>query len=168
MQLRTVTHAVVALLNPGGAPASLTGISRLSDRTLHREAAALLGDRRLTVVAGSRDVGQLVPFRAGSLLRLVEGERVDQPVPSVPRPKPAPAIDMSRLEYWQAVWAGSARDAEARQIIVWTAAAALLTVRPEIADMAEARQAAEELWRTRQRSGSAGSSREGRSGGSES
>ncbi|MBY8978015.1 glycosyl transferase family protein [Rhodobacteraceae bacterium NNCM2] len=151
MQLRSVVNSVVLLLNPGAAPTSLIGIPRSSERTLHREAAALLGDRHLTVIASNRDAGQLVPFRAASLLRLVNGARVEQIVPSVRHPGSAPAVDMRQLEYWQAVWNGSARDAEAEQIIIATAAVALMTAARELDDLSSAHERAETLWKDRAR-----------------
>src|SRR5690606_19702098 len=107
----SVVHLVEPLLNPCGAPASMLGVSGLSCGGLHLETAALLGWRRMTVAAKSRDVAQITPFRASKLLRLAEGAVEIIPVPAVPEPRPGPGVGMTRLEYWQAIWDRAARDA---------------------------------------------------------
>ncbi|HET7409313.1 MAG TPA: LysR family transcriptional regulator [Paracoccaceae bacterium] len=149
LEMRSVVHLVAPLLNPCGAPASVLGVSGLSCRGLHLDTAALLGWPRMTVAARSRDVAQIVPFRASELLRMTGGAVETIPVPPVPEPRPEPRVGMTRLEYWQAVWNGAARDARAEEIILWTTAAALLTLDPRVVDLATARDMAGVLWRGR-------------------
>src|SRR5690606_523235 len=99
--------------------------------------------------ARSRDVAQVVPFRATELLHLSGGRIETIAAPPVPEPRPQPPVAMTRLEYWQAVWEGAARDRRAEEIILWTAAAALVTLEARIAGVAEAREIAGELWHLR-------------------
>lgn len=147
-EMRSPLNLLVALLNPLGSPATLLGGSTFAARGLHRDAAALLDWPQLTAVTTHRDVGQFTPFRSTTLLRLNCGEPTELRVPPVSETPSKNHVGYSGLEYWQAVWDGGARDERACQIIVSTAAAALMTIDARLS-YPEALDQAEHLWQMR-------------------
>jgi len=147
-EMRSPLNLLVALINPLGAPASLLGGSTFAARSLHRDAAALLGWPDLAAVTTHRDVGQFTPFRATTLLRLTGGMPTELRIPPVSEMPSKSPVGYSGLEYWQAVWDGGARDERARQIILSTAAAALITIDAGLA-YPDALVQAESLWQMR-------------------
>ena len=149
-EARSPANSAVHLLNPVGADASFVGVTQPAYRELHRDAAALLGWRNLTVIGSSRDVAEWIPYRSATLHRLVDGEPLDQRVPSLEEPRSQQRIGLSSLEYWQAVWRGAAHDERAQRIVVATAALALMTVeRAGEGEFAAYLQRAEGLWKKR-------------------
>lgn len=129
LEMRLPLNAVIHLLNPLGAPASLLGVAMPSRRDMLRETAEVLGTRSLSILGNNRDFAEFTPFRATTLFRLVDGKPVDERIPArrAIAAAPPPVAYTSR-EYWQAVWTGAARDDAAEAIIIDTTAAALLTV----------------------------------------
>ncbi|GGE27186.1 glycosyl transferase [Agaricicola taiwanensis] len=148
-EMRSPLNVLVAMLNPLGANTSLLGVSRASYRELHRDAAAMLQWPNLAALGNSRDVAQATPFRSTTIFRLVDRLPRKLIVPSTPEPRAEPPIDLTRLEYWDAVWAGRARDDRAEEVIVSTAAAALLALKRDEMSYAETRAEAKALWRQR-------------------
>jgi anthranilate phosphoribosyltransferase len=148
-EMRSPLNLLVALLNPLGAPASLLGGSTFAARGLHRDAAALLGWPDFTTVTTHRDAGQFTPFRSTTLLRLADGVPAELRIPPISETPSKSPVGYSGLEYWQAVWDGGARDERARQIIVSTAATALMTIDTRLA-YPEAFGQAEHLWQVRE------------------
>lgn len=151
LEMRLPLNAVVHLLNPMGAQASLLGVAMPSRRDVLRDTAILLGIRNLSILGSNRDFAEFTPFRATTLFRLVDGEPTDTRVVArrtVTATPPPPAY--TSREYWQAVWTGAARDDVAEAIIVDTAAAALLTIPACPAGTFElARALAMTLWQSR-------------------
>lgn len=150
MNSRSPVHDLVPLLQPLPARACLLGISKPPYREIHRDAAMVLGMKRLSVIANTKDVAQLNPFRVTTIHRLVAGEPSDEIIPSIPEPPAGPRAPVTSLEHWRDVWTGAATDARAEHVILATAAAALqaLSDAPRTS-FAEARAQAETLWRTR-------------------
>lgn len=148
LEMRSPLSAVVHLLNPLSAEASLLAAFRPSYRDLHRDAAALLGWPRLGILGNSRDVAQATPFRTTTMFTLDNGSPGEVIIPSHRRPKAELPTGLTSFEYWRAVWLGQARDEAAERIVVDTAAAALLTLDPQT-NFASARGKAAELWRSR-------------------
>ncbi|MEW9612851.1 glycosyl transferase family protein [Shinella sp. S4-D37] len=151
LEMRLPLNAVVHLLNPLGASATLLGVAMPSRRDLLRDTAMLLGLRDLSILGGNRDFAESTPLRATPLYRLVDGEALDARVAARKRivATPPPAAYTSR-EYWHAVWTGAARDEVAEAIVIDTAAAALLTIRGRRYPTLEAaRDHAAALWQGR-------------------
>lgn len=151
-EMRNPVHAVVHLLNPGRAAASMLGAAQTSDRELFRTAAALTGCRHAAVTGSNRDFAQIVPERPTPVFRLLDGRETGFTLPSAPGIRqPVPAA-LSLREYWQAVWTGAARDELAEDTILRTAALAILTLR-QLPDAAfpEALLEMQDLWRQRSR-----------------
>lgn len=151
LEMRLPVNAVIHLLNPLGAAATLLGVATPSRRDLLRDTAILLGIRDLAILGCNRDFAEFTPFRMTTLFRLVDGEPSDLSINArrTVADTPPPAAYTSR-EYWRAVWTGAARDEVAEAIIVDTAAAALVTIPDCPARTFEAARAlAIDLWQSR-------------------
>ena len=151
LEMRLPLNAVVHLLNPLGASASLLGVATPSRQDMLRDTAMLLGTRNLSVLGNNRDFAEFTPFRSTTLFRLVDGEPTNTRVLArkavVATP---PLVAYTSREYWQAVWTGAARDDVAEAIVVDSAAAALLTVSASSTKAFEmARVEAVTLWQGR-------------------
>lgn len=148
---RSPVNELVHLLQPVRAKASLLGVAKPSYKELHRNAGSLLGVRDLAILASTRDVAQFAPYHLTTIYRLVNGVPIDTLVASRPEPPATIRTPVTSLEYWQGVWSGSVKDLRAEDIIIATAAGALLTIwRDAQARYEDAREAAEALWRARQ------------------
>lgn len=147
---RSSINSVVPLLNPLDARASLLGVSQSAYRTLHRDAAILLGQTDLSVSANNRDVAELAPHRMQTIYRLLRSEACDLVIASQTGGRAEKRVHLSSFEYWQAVWTGAAIDERASRTIIGTAALALLTARSAPNDHYAACYAeAELLWKQR-------------------
>src|SRR5690606_5064657 len=127
-EMRSPMNLLVHLLNPLKAPASLLGVARPTYRELHRDAAAMLDFQNIAVLGNTRDVAEFTPYRHTTIYRLAAGKAVNLVVPSLHQPTTEPAPGLSSAEYWLAVWQGQAREERARQIVIDSAAAALMTL----------------------------------------
>jgi len=151
-EARSSINSAVHLLNPLSARASFLGVAQPAYRELHRDTAVLLGHTDLSVVANSRDVAEWIPFRAMTMHRLVEGRPSDLLMRAQPEPRTRGVNGLTSLEYWMAVWSGAARDARAVEIILSTAALALMTADKAPNERFPAyRRRAEALWDGRRR-----------------
>lgn len=147
---RTPAHDLVHLIQPVEAKASLLGVTKPSYKEIHRDAAMLLGIRRLSIIGNTKDVAQFNPFRATTVYRLVDGAPRDEFVPSLPEPPSLGRTPITSMEHWLAVWNGTASDPRAESIIIATAAAALLTLSDDPdSTFGQAREQARALWRAR-------------------
>lgn len=152
VQTRSPLHRVVHLLNPLGAPSSLLGVARVIAITLSRDAAALLGWPRLSVLASVRDVAEFVPFKPATLYRSIHGNTSDLVLPCMDEPPQSRLGIYSAMEHWEAVWRGDALDPWAEAIVVATAAVALLTIRGQgMEQFGTASEEAQRLWKDRHR-----------------
>ncbi|PLP56352.1 glycosyl transferase family protein [Mesorhizobium loti] len=147
---RSSINSAVHLLNPLAARTMLLGVSQPAYRELHRDTALLLGHGDLSIVASSRDVAECNPFRAMTMHRLVEGRPVDLMTAAQSEPVSQGIGGLTSLEYWMAVWSGAARDARATEIIVLSAALALMTINKAAnEELTSYRELAVELWERR-------------------
>ncbi|MFG1418076.1 glycosyl transferase family protein [Xanthobacter sp. V0B-10] len=153
---RSPVNDLVHLLCPVPARASLLGVSKPSYRELHRDVATILGQKHLGIVESTRDVAELNPFRATTIMRLAGGVPADAFMPSEPEPRALGRTGITSMEHWRGVWTGEASDPRAERIIISTAAAALMTLsgHPK-AVFAPFRAEAEALWRGRNAGGAA-------------
>ncbi len=151
LEMRLPVNAVVRLLNPLGAAASLLGVTLPSQRDIMRDTAMLLGVRDMSILGGNRDFAEATPFRATELYRLVGGEPLDTRIAARRNiAAVTPPVAYTSREYWNAVWTGAARDDAAVAVIVDTAAAALLTMPAcPLQSFDAARAAATTLWSER-------------------
>lgn len=149
------TRYVSALLNPGAAPVSLTGVRGGDRPRLQLEAATKLGWDRFAVLFGQRDAAQVAPHRAQDLFISRDGDvtraRIPASLPGAP-PRSKDAEGLKRLEIWQAVWDGEVASPEAVATIIETAAVALHLLSEPDASMDAARAHAATLWASRRKS----------------
>lgn len=148
-QMRTPVNLMLHLLNPLGAPASLLGVAQPANQLLHRDTAHAAGLPNLAILGSVRDVGEFNPYRPTTIYRLVDGKPSEVFVPSIPEPRLDGSTGLTSLEYWQGVWENRVRDERPRQIVIDTAAAALLSMRPQHTAFDDLRDEAAALWRRR-------------------
>lgn len=150
-QFRNAALEAVHLLRPAGGRTSLLGVTKPSQRELHRDTARLLGLPHVSVLGSVRDVAQYTPFRPATIHRLIDGEANDLALPArMAEPPATPRPRGSSLDYWQGLWTGAMRDARAERIIVGTAAFALFSLPGATGgDFDAAMTAAEDLWKQR-------------------
>ena len=127
-ETRTPLHNVVPLINPFDAPASLTGAPGGASRIIYGDVVKLLGMKSVTMVSTVRGFAQIVPTRATTLIRMIDGREIRDrvSVPSELTGSGLPGSGYSQREFWEAVWSGAARDDNAEASIIYTAATALL------------------------------------------
>jgi|GEM_PF-9337 Anthranilate phosphoribosyltransferase len=150
-ETRSIALEAVHLLKPVETKTSLLGVAKPSYKELHRDTARMLGWKHLAVLGGTRDVAQFTPFRLTTVHRLVNGETEDLIVPALMREPPAtPRPRGTSMEYWLGVWTGAIRDTRAEQVVVGTAAFAMLCI-PDtgIRTFEDALEQAGELWKSR-------------------
>lgn len=149
---RSPVTDVVHLLNPLGASSSLLGVSRPAYRELHRDTARLLDWPSLSVLNSSRDVAEYAPFRSVTLHRLQGTESHDLVLRPVAEPETPPRVGLSSRQYWKSVWNGTAIDPRAEEVVISTAALALLTIHGHGHNSYEHwRDVARQLWAERLR-----------------
>jgi anthranilate phosphoribosyltransferase len=147
LEMRTPLSNAVHLLNPLGATSGIMGAVTISYQALHLDAAALLGWQDLVVLPHARGVAEARPNRPATLQRLVNGARRDLHLPAERAERLDLPSGMSAWDYVLAVWDRRALDLHPRQIVIDTAAAALLTVSPDReVDFTTLRRRAASLW----------------------
>lgn len=154
LMMPNVTRYVSALLNPGAAPVSLTGVRGGDRPRLQLEAATKLGWDSFAVLFGHRDAAQVVPHRANDLLVSRGGRIARSMLPGSDLCAPTRSQEaggLKRLEIWQAIWDGDVTSADAVATIIETAAVALMLLSHQDEPMDAARARATELWNTRRR-----------------
>ncbi|WP_286167847.1 glycosyl transferase family protein [Ochrobactrum sp. MC-1LL] len=147
---RSSMNSLVHLLNPMNLKASFLGVTQPAYRKLHRDAGALLGFPSISVVSTSRDVAELVPHRAHTIHRLLDGRETDLLLPTLSRESGDKHSNFSSFEYWHGVWSGAAVDKRAENTIVATAAMGMMTaISADNESYALFFEKAGELWRNR-------------------
>ena len=146
--LRSPLHSVIRHLNPFDAPCSLISVFHPNYRTVHREAALLMGQRNLACFKG--DGGEVE--RRIEKPTLVEGLR-----DGAPFEEEWPALlDHSPLEsdldpnFLAALWRGEAEDPVSAKIVTGTAAI-VLKLAGRAGSITEAQSLAEQDWADRRR-----------------
>ena len=126
-EMRSPLNQVVQLLNPLAATYSFLGIPTAAARTLQRDAALLLGRQYFLAIASNRDIAQATPFRSTPIVLLKNGAPQELLIPAV---KPAPLRpsnkSFSPLETCVGLWRGNIKDAYATEVVISTAAVALM------------------------------------------
>lgn len=152
-QMRSPLNVIVQMLNPLAASVSLFGVPSPSTQSLQREAASMLGWRRMIAVTSRRDVAQATPGRVTSLLLLQDGHRRELKLPAVPiEARDKPHAGFNAMEYWAGVWSGAVIDQKAIETILMTTSLALMYCDLDMCDYSTARRRAAQLWNERRRS----------------
>lgn len=145
-EMRSPVNLVVQLLNPSSAPSTILGVPAGASRSLQQEAALQLGWPNLLSIGSHRDVAQATPFRRSeiTLQRNANASRLQIPA-SQKRVRSRRHGGYSSLEYWHAVWTNAAKDEDAEETIVATAALALMAL-GRFASYGEAEERARSNW----------------------
>ncbi len=145
--LRSCINTVLRMWNPSGAGASVQGVFHPSYRGLQSRAAALLGDRNLTVIKGGGGEFERNPTKETAIFGLRNGEELNTTAPACLNEtrrmnEPEQAIDIKSL------WNGSNGDTFAIETIIGTAALALWTL-DEAATISQSSALAADMWHER-------------------
>ncbi|AKS46025.1 Anthranilate phosphoribosyltransferase [Octadecabacter temperatus] len=145
--LRSCINTVLRMWNPSGAGASVQGVFHPSYRGLQSRAAALLGDRNLTVIKGGGGEFERNPTKETAIFGLRNGEELNTSAPACLSEtrrmnEPEQAFDIKSL------WRGSSDDTFAIETIIGTAALALWTL-DEAATVSQSSALAADMWRDR-------------------
>lgn len=118
-----------------------------ASRDLYRQVAHLLDMERVSVIGSTRDFAQVPPGRATQIFRLVHGRDVDVRIEARRTTRSGSAKLLTQREYWAAVWSGGARDQEAEDCILHTAAVALMSLSDDPhSSFIDALEQARSLW----------------------
>lgn len=146
--LRSAVNTVCRMLNPAGASTMVQGVFHPPYRALQQEAGALLGQRNLMVLKGGGGEFERHPAKDIMLYGLADGEAFLQTAEArteAHRKLAEPETDLTHLV---AVWRGDLPDSWAEEIVIGTAAAAMMALKPGLSlEAAEAEVQA--LWEAR-------------------
>lgn len=144
-EMRSPLNQVVQMLNPLSATHSLFGVPSTSAKTLQRDAASILGWQNFAAITSSRDTAQATPFRSTQIMLLENG--ISRLLSIQPR-KPIPPQDSSfgPLETCWGLWRDSIKDVHATEIVVSTAALALMLLSNGKLHFNDAHTQAASLW----------------------
>lgn len=145
--LRSCINTVLRMWNPSGAQASVQGVFHPSYRGLQSRAAALLGDRNLTIIKGGGGEFERHPAKDTAIFGLKDGVELNELIPAdIAMTRrlhdPDQQVDLASF------WIGTEENSFAAATVIGTAALALWTLNaaPTI-KLAE--DLAKTLWTTR-------------------
>lgn len=142
--LRSCVNTVLRMWNPSAAPVSVQGVFHPSYRGLQSRAAALLGQRNLTIIKGGGGEFERHPSKQITAFGLRDGVDIQAPA--------APILDETRRLHevgevtdLRALWQGQSSDPFAIATITGTAALALSALKAA-PDIRTAEAMARSLW----------------------
>lgn len=146
-EMRSPLNPVVHLLNPLSATHSFLGVPSAAARTLQRDAASMLGWRHFAAIASNRDIAQATPFHSTPIVLLENGAPRNLSIPALDSAPPRSSRNgFNPLETCVGLWRGSVKDAHATEIVLSTAAFALMSLSDGEMDIEAARTRAASLW----------------------
>lgn len=149
--VRTAVNSFSRALNPGDAPVQLQGVFHPPYKTMHRDAAVILGQPRAAIFKGGGGEAQRAPTKPCSVLTVRDGEVADEIWPAL---LPGQIVDWRAEDLSPqriaALWRGELDYPPAVAMITGTAAIALYLLGQAATIVAADAQAAE-LWQGRQR-----------------
>lgn len=146
--LRSSINTTLRLSNPTGARAAVQGVFHPSYRLLQQDAARLLGDRNMLVLKGGGGEFERHPAKTVDLYGLRDGDAVEHAAgPLADEKRRLSEVGIGR-EALAAFWVGEVEDAFAENVVVGTAAAALLATGAHPC-LEAATETARFLWSTR-------------------
>jgi anthranilate phosphoribosyltransferase len=145
--LRSCINTVLRMWNPHAARASVQGVFHPSYRGLQSRAAALLGDRNLTVIKGGGGEFERHPAKDTAIFGLKNGMEI-QTQTSTLLTDTRRLHEASRPIEVAALWSGTQEDPFASATVIGTAALALWTVNAE-KSITQSTALASELWDNR-------------------
>jgi anthranilate phosphoribosyltransferase len=149
--VRTVVNTFARALNPLNAPSQMQGVFHPPYRSLHQQAALLLGQPRVAVFKGGGGEAQRNPLKPCQVAWVLDGITSDEDWPaSLPEESYAWREEPLEPERVAALWRGDIRVPAPEAAVVGTAAIALKAV-GRVATIAEAETLAARLWENRHR-----------------
>ncbi len=149
--LRSPVHTLSRLLNPFDAPCAMQAVFHPGYMKIHRDAALLLGQKRMSVFRGEGGEIERRPNKPCDVITVIEGTATEERWPAImPDPRATQDEDMD-LDRMEAVWRGEVTDEYADAAITGTLAIALRTMGVD-QDQESAQRHAEYLWGQRDRS----------------
>lgn len=149
--VRTVVNTFARALNPLNAPSQMQGVFHPPYRTLHQQAALLLGQPRVAVFKGGGGEIQRNPLKPCRVAWVLDGATSDEEWPALLSEESyAWREEPLEPERVAALWRGDIRLPAPEAAIVGTAAIALKAV-GRADTIAEAETLAARLWENRQR-----------------
>jgi len=145
--LRSCFNTVLRMWNPSAAPATVQGVFHPSYRSLQAQAAALLGQKDLSIIKGGGGEFERHPSKDAVVFGLRGGAHIQETAPQILEDtrrlhEASDMIDLTGL------WHGRTNDAFAIATITGTAALALWTLRAAPSPH-EAHEMARGLWAAR-------------------
>lgn len=148
--LRSPVHTIARMINPFAAPHLMQGIFHTGYMDIHQQAARLLGEPHMAVFRGEGGEIERRPNKPCEVYTIHDGTAGIEDWPRLmPDPRQESDTEME-VERLMAVWSGEAEDAYADAAITGTLAVALKLL-GRAPSMEEAQQAAESMWRDRDR-----------------
>ncbi|MBU2994774.1 glycosyl transferase family protein [Octadecabacter sp. 1_MG-2023] len=142
--LRSCINTVLRMWNPSGAGTSVQGVFHPSYRGLQSRAAALLGDRNLTVIKGGGGEFERNPAKGTAIYGLRNGVELDESAGVLLADtrrlhEPSQSVDLAAL------WQGTQDDPFATATVIGTAALALWSLGASDS-VSKANDMARDLW----------------------
>ena len=148
--VRSPVNTFARMLNPFNAPHEMQTVFHPNYRDVHRETAAMLGQKSMAVFKGEGGEAERRPAKPVLVQSLVNGEEFDEEWPAM-MPEDISekdeTLDLARLK---AVWNGMEENTYAVNAVVGTAAIALKMI-GRAATQEEAISQARAMWDTRNR-----------------
>ncbi|MGO9392398.1 glycosyl transferase family protein [Rhodoblastus sp.] len=143
--LRSPVHTLARMINPFEAPCMMQGVFHPGYMRIHRDAAILLEQPRMSVFRGEGGEIERRPGKPCEVMYAVDGAGFEErwpPMMDEPRQTPDENMDIARL---LAIWRGEACDDYAEAAIIGTLAIAVRAMGVE-PDMDKAQARATRLW----------------------
>ncbi len=145
--LRSPVHTIVRMLNPMQAACTIQGIFHPSYRSVHQNAAVLLGDAHMAVLKGEGGETERNPDMDCLVQSVHGGELSEEVWPALFTQRHVRAESL-QAENLVAVWQGKTRDEYAEASVTGTVAVALKLL-DKADSQRQAHEMALELWLTR-------------------
>lgn len=126
--LRSCINTVLRMWNPSGAPATVQGVFHPSYRSLQAQAAALLGQKTLTIIKGGGGEFERHPGKQTALFGLRDGLDLQATAPAIVD-ETRKLHDVDQPINLGALWQGQDTDSFAVATVTGTAALALWTLK---------------------------------------
>jgi anthranilate phosphoribosyltransferase len=148
--LRSPVHSLARELNPLRAPCQIQGVFHPNYRTLHQQAAALLGQPQAAIFKGGGGEAQRNPDKPCIVARVDGGRTTEEEWPALPdgqgfRPREEP-LDPERVA---AFWQGRTNDLPGPVAAITGTVAIALKMLGRADSMNEAQALADRMWRER-------------------
>jgi len=148
--VRSPVNTFARMLNPFNAPYEMQTVFHPNYRDVHRETAAMLGQKNMAVFKGEGGEAERRPAKPVLVQSLVDGELVDEDWDALMPEDISEKDEVMDLARLKAVWDGSEDNAYAENAIIGTMAIALKMM-GKAATQANAVDQARAMWQAREK-----------------